>query len=176
MTCIVGLEHKGDVYIGGDSLGINSATLEKTVREDVKVFHNGPFLMGCTTSFRMIQLLQYKFKPPTQENGTDDMRFMVTSFIDGVKRCFSDGGHDKGTFLVGYKGKLYTVEEDFQIAKSSLAYDACGCGSRFAMGAMYANTHLKRPTDRIKNALGAASEFSAGVAPPYLILRQEGIK
>lgn len=173
MTCIVGLEHKGEVYIGGDSLGINSSTLEKTVREDVKVFHNGPFIMGCTSSFRMIQLLQFKFKPPTHENGIDDMRFMVNNFIDAVKRCFSDGGYDKGIFLVGYKGKLYSVEEDFQIAKSSLPYESCGCGSRFAMGAMYANAHLKKPSDRIRNALEAAAEFSAGVGGPYLILKQE---
>lgn len=175
MTCIVGLEYKGEVYIGGDSLGLNTSNFEKTIRKDVKVFHNGPFIMGCTSSFRMIQLLQFKFVPPAQPAGVDDMRFMVTDFIDAVKKCFTDNGYTNGNFLVGYKSKLYTVETDFQIGKSTLGYDACGCGAQFALGAMFSNTKMK-PVDRIKNALAAATEFSAGVAPPYLILKQEKSK
>ncbi len=171
MTCIVGLEHGGLVYIGADSLGVNSSTLEKTVRDDVKVFTNGPFIMGCTTSFRMIQLLQYKFTPPTHPAGVDDMRFMVTDFIDAVKKCFADGGYTNGNFLVGYNGKLYNIEGDFQVGKPSLGYDACGCGSRFALGSMFSNSKLK-PLERIKQALAAAAEFSAGVAPPYLVMKK----
>lgn len=170
MTCIVGLEHGGKVYMGADSLGVNSSSMEKTVREDVKVFLNGELIIGCTTSFRMIQLLQYKFVQPAHAVGIDDMRYMVTSFIDEVKKCFTDNGYTTGNFLVGYRGKLYVIDVDFQVGRPTIGYDSVGCGSRFAMGAMFANGKRK-PIDRIKNALDAASTFSAGVAPPYLILK-----
>src|SRR5271166_3399887 len=117
MTAIVGLIDHGDIYIGGDSCGV--AGLSKTIRADPKVFGNGPFLIGGTSSFRMLQLLRFKFAPPTQTNLQDDYEYMVTNFIDAARQCFSANGFgDKegngGTFLVGYRGVLYTIEGDHQ--------------------------------------------------------------
>ncbi len=173
MTCIVGLEDKGVVYIGGDSAGVSGLSI--TIRADEKVFTNGPFIMGFTTSFRMGQLLRYKFDAPNQANGIDDMRYMVTTFIDAVRKCFFDNGfgskeeNQGGTFLVGYKGQLYSVQSDFQVAKHSAGYAAVGSGTDLALGAMFANVKLK-PVERIKNALSAASAFNAGVTPPFVVL------
>lgn len=177
MTCIVGLVDNGDVYIGGDSAGV--AGLSLSIRADEKVFGNGPFIMGFTSSFRMGQLLRYKFSPPAQTVHQNDMEYMVTSFIDAARQCFSANGFgDKdatrgGTFLVGYKGKLYTVEGDYQVGIPTAPFDAVGCGSDLALGAMYATEGLS-PEQRINMALSAASTFSAGVAPPFVILRLEG--
>lgn len=175
MTCIVGLVDKGDVYIGGDSAGI--AGLSLSIRADEKVFSNGPFVMGFTTSFRMGQLLRYKFDPPQQTVNTDDMKYMVTDFIDATRKCFAINGFgDKdatigGTFLVGYKGKLYTIDADYQVGIPSKAFDAVGCGSQLALGALYASSS-KKPEERVRLALEAASTFSAGVAPPFTIIKQ----
>lgn len=174
MTCIVGLVDKGDVYIGGDSAGV--AGLSLSIRADEKVFGNGPFLMGFTTSFRMGQLLRYKFDPPAQTVGQEDMRYMVTSFIDAARQCFSQNGFgDKeatrgGSFLVGYKSKLYSIESDYQVGIPATPFDAVGCGSDLALGALYATAGLK-PEIRVRTALEAASSFSAGVAPPFTILK-----
>ena len=57
------MTHKGKVYIGADSLGSNGFT--QSIRKESKVFKNGEFLIGCTSSFRMIDLLKWKFNPPT---------------------------------------------------------------------------------------------------------------
>jgi ATP-dependent protease HslVU (ClpYQ) peptidase subunit len=177
MTCIVGLVHDGDVYIGGDSAGI--AGLSVSIRADEKVFGNGPFIMGFTSSFRMGQLLRYKFAPPAQTVHQTDMEYMVTSFIDAVRQCFAGNGFgDKdasvgGNFLVGYKGKLYNIESDHQVGVPTLAYDAVGCGTDLALGALYATEGVP-PEQRINAALSAASAFSAGVAPPFIILKLEG--
>src|SRR5271166_2425691 len=106
MTAIVGLVDNGDVYIGGDSAGV--AGLSLSIRSDEKVFGNGPFLCGFTSSFRMGQLLRYKFSPPAQTVHQNDMEYMVTSFIDACRQCFSANGYGDekatvgGTFLVGY--------------------------------------------------------------------------
>lgn len=177
MTCIVGLVHNGDVYIGGDSAGI--AGLSVTIRSDEKVFGNGPFIMGFTSSFRMGQLLRYKLSPPAQTVHQNDMEYMVTSFIDSCRQCFSQNGFgDKdasvgGNFLVGYHGKLYNIEGDYQVGVPKLPFDAVGCGSDLALGAMFATEGL-HPEKRINAALAAASTFSAGVAPPFTILKLEG--
>jgi len=176
LTCIVGLIHEGDVYIGGDSAGV--AGLSITIRSDEKIFGNGPFLFGFTSSFRMGQLLRYKLAPPAQTVHQDDMEYMVTSFIDACRTCFAQNGFgDKeattgGTFLVGYKGKLYTIESDYQVGIPKLEYDAVGCGADLALGAMFATEGLS-PEERIKAALGAASTFSDGVSPPFTVLKLE---
>lgn len=174
MTCIVGLIDKGDVYIGGDSAGIAGTSL--SIRLDEKVFSNGSFIMGFTTSFRMGQLLRYKFSAPPQTNLQNDMEYMVCSFIDAARHCFSQNGFgDKeategGTFLVGYNGKLYTVGNDYQVGIPAHDFDAVGCGSDLALGAMCATKNLK-PVERIEVALSAASTFSAVVTPPFTILK-----
>lgn len=173
MTCIVGLVDKGTVYIGGDSAGV--AGLSISIRVDEKVFHNGPFIIGFTTSFRMGQLLRYKFNPPVQTVHQGDMEYMVTSFIDTARSCFKDNGFgDKegGTFLVGYRSKLYTINGDFQVGIPADTYDAVGSGSDLALGAMFANAKVKlTPEKRITQALEAASYFNAGVSAPYRIVK-----
>lgn len=179
MTCIVGLVDKGNVYIGGDSAGV--AGLSISIRDDEKVFTNGPFIIGFTTSFRMGQLLRYKFDPPKQTVGTDDVKYMTTDFIDAVRKCFAENGfgsmnpgsdNNGGQFMVGYNGKLYVVHSDFQLGIPNAGYDSLGCGYDLALGAMYATSKTtKKPEDRVKLSLEAAAKFSGGVAPPFKILK-----
>lgn len=59
MTCIVGIIDKkqNNVLIVGDSCESNGS--ENSIRKDAKVFANDDFIFGCTTSFRMIQLLRF---------------------------------------------------------------------------------------------------------------------
>jgi ATP-dependent protease HslVU (ClpYQ) peptidase subunit len=179
LTCIVGIKDKGNIYIGGDSAGVD-ATLSVRIRTDEKVFVNGKFIIGFTTSFRMGQLLRYKFRPPKQKPNQNDMKYMVTSFVDAIIDCFnangfgstaSDYDHKGGNFLVGYKGTLYNIAEDFQVGISSDLYDAVGCGRDIAIGALYA-TQGKKPEDRINIALNAAARFSGGVEPPFIIVKK----
>lgn len=176
MTCIVGLVNKGTIWMGGDSAGLSG--WELSIRTDEKVFQNGPFLMGFTTSFRMGQLLRWAFKPPKQEGG-EDGKFMVTTFIDAVRDCLKVGGFatkDKdveggGTFLVGYKGQLYYVGEDYQIGVNVDGFDAVGCGSEIAKGSMFTSAQLRRisPEQRILWALSAAERLNGGVRGPFAI-------
>src|SRR6476620_5754324 len=121
MTCIAGLVHNGNVYIGGDSAGVAGYAL--TVRADEKVFQNGDFLMGFTTSFRMGQLLRFKFKAPYHKSEMDTYEYMVTEFVDAVRQCLKDGGYAQikhgeetgGSFLVGYRGELFAIDGDYQV-------------------------------------------------------------
>ena len=174
MTCIIGLMNEGKVYIGGDSAGVAGYSL--TVHADEKVFINGDFIMGFTSSFRMGQLLRYSLKPPKYHPDIDLSEYMVTEFINSVRECLKAGGFAKkdkeeesaGTFLVGFQGKLFKIESDYQIGIPTQMYDACGCGQDIALGAMYASSTLK-PIERITQALEAAEQFNAGVRHPFIV-------
>lgn len=172
MTAIVGFVDKDGVYIGGDSAAVSEDDLSYNIRTDEKVFIKGEFIFGYSTSFRMGQLIRYKLKIPAHPKGMDSMQYMVTLFIDAVKRCFEDNDYndmmseDGGCFMVGYKSKLYTILSDYQVAQAKESYSALGCGENFAMGAMYASTE-KDPIKKIEIALNAAVAYSMGVKPPF---------
>ncbi len=73
-----------------------------------------------------------------------------------------------GTFLVGYKGHLYTIFGDFQVAEMSDGFESVVCGESFALGSMAALAKLK-PETRIKKSLEIAAYFSAGVCGPFSV-------
>ena len=185
MTCIVGLEQDGVVYIGGDSAGVEPWSLSICGRADEKVFINetGEFIMGFCGSFRIGQLLRYALEVPDQPSKKDDMAYMVTDFIDAVRNMQKEKGSLKkeneleeheASFLVGYNGKLYVIEEDFQVGRPIENYASVGCGAQIALGAMYATRNSNMtPEERITLALQAATEYSAGVRPPFHILKLE---
>ena len=60
MTCVIGLEHKGEVYIGADSAATSGWAVSATRLP--KVFLVNEFLIGYAGSFRMGQLLQHKLQ------------------------------------------------------------------------------------------------------------------
>lgn len=175
MTCIVGIVSDGKVMIGGDRAGVGGYDL--TVRQDRKVFKNGAFVMGFTTSFRMGQVLAYAFTPPVRHPNTDVMKFMVTDFIDAVRAAFKTAGYATkkeeaeagGSFLVGYAGRLFHIHDDYQVGESTHGFDACGCGESYALGSLITTrfTGKDDPKERLITALNAAEAFSAGVRGPF---------
>ena len=172
MTCIAAIAQNGKVWMAGDSGGC--AGWDLVIRADQKVFVNGPFLMGFTTSWRMGQILRYSFSSPEQKC-KDDMKYMVTTFIDAVRKAMADGGymkkHDEvetgGDFLVGYRGRIYRIFSDFQVQETACGYDACGCGASYALGAIHSLPKLA-PKVRLKAAMKAAEAFSNGVRGPFV--------
>ena len=177
MTCIVGLVDNGKVYMGGDSL--TSGGLNCAVVKQPKVFINGDFIMGYTTSWRMGQLLQHAFTPPKHFPDVDIMKYMVTDFVDEVRGVFKRLGYLKidsnvesgGSFLIGYKGRLFVMHDDFQVSEAALEFDSVGCGYYYALGAMFQSIDSKlSPNKRIKSALRAAQNFSGGVREPFTIM------
>jgi len=172
MTAIAGFVDQGKVWIGGDSAGV--AGFDLTVRADPKVFRNGDFLFGFTSSFRMGQLLRYSLVAPKPSLGQDIYEFMVTTFVDAVRICLKAGGYASrkddvesgGTFLVGYAGRLFWVDGDYQVGEPLDGYAAVGCGDQILHGALFATRGLAAES-RMKTALEAAERHSAGVRGPF---------
>lgn len=147
------------------------------MRRDPKLFRNGPFLIGCTSSWRMAQLLRYRFQPPAQEDWEHDtFGFMATKFVDAVRDCFREFGYSKvenqvdegGVFLVGYRGGLYAIYGDFQVEVPADDYQAVGSGFAYALGALHGSAALEA-ADRVASALAAAEKFCGSVRRPFIL-------
>ena len=177
LTVICAISENGKVWMGGDSAGVGGLSL--SVRKDPKVFINGDFIIGYTTSFRMGQLLQYSLHPPEMVKGEDGMAYMVRRFIPAVKDCLKGGGFQStqnsvdegGVFLVGFHGELYEIQSDYQVSRVVQQYDACGCGYQIALGSLHTTDGYQlSPKERLMMALNAAEAFSAGVRGPFYVL------
>jgi hypothetical protein len=92
MTCIAGLVDgtSGRVVIGGDSCAFSGWDITPGV---VKVFHNGPYLIGTSGDAREGQLLRYALTVPEQPEDMEPQRFMSTMFVDALRACFKDAGY-----------------------------------------------------------------------------------
>lgn len=179
MTCIIGVVEEGKVYIGGDSAGVAGFNLE--CRTDCKVFRNGPMLLGFTSSFRMGQLLRYALKVPEHPEGMSNMEYMTTLFVDAVRQCLKDGGYAKktneeesaGTFIVGYRGELFKVENDYQVGQTIDPFMATGSGEQVALGYLHATREgamgYEYPVQRIMDTLDAVQRFNAAVRAPFIV-------
>lgn len=177
MTCIIGYIDSATetVYMVGDSAATGGYHI--TVRKDPKVFKSGPFVIGFTTSFRMGQILMSsKFKPSRQNYGQSDYDYMITTFIDEVRKVFHENGYNEGgSFLVGYRGRLYTIDSDFQVGESSDNFDSVGCGEAYAKGALSAVIDHRVPIKKqdiqraLYHVMSIVTHHSTGVLPPYIM-------
>lgn len=183
MTCICAATNGRKVTMGADSIGVNDAW-EMAIRTDSKVFTVAEFLIGFTSSFRMGQILQYHLEPPRYHDEIDPMRYMVAEFIPEVRKVLSehkftttkDDAEFGGLFLVGFRGRIFRIDVDFQVGERIEPYDAVGIGAPFALGAM--RTAIKAPKGKVKLSdvallqygLDAASDFCAGVSGPFNFL------
>ena len=183
MTCIVGLVKDGVTYIAGDSLGSNGYS--GAVYKGKKVAHldgKEEAIMGYTTSFRMGQLVEHSsglIEEIALLKGEVDDKYLVTKFVPNLQKLYKEGGFEKvrdnqkigGTFLLGFKNRLFCVQSDYSILESANHYDSCGCGEDFAMGAMKATENMKMtPEERLFTALESAAKFSTGVDAPFYIV------
>lgn len=183
MTCIVGVVGSdGAVYLGGDSAAVDTEGFGLTVRTDAKVFRNGVYIIGFADSFRSGQLLRHAFDPPAPPPGCDVHAFMVTTFTDSLRACLQAGGvaaknsdvETGATLLVGVRGHLFTVGEDYDIGEAADGWDAIGCGAPTALGALYASRVFLAPKQRLRVALEAAERGSGGVRRPFRYVRTRG--
>ena len=124
----------------------------------------------------MGSLLRYSFSSPKHPNNMGVDRYLNTIFVEAIRKCFKNGGYGEkdrgGTFILGYRGRLFYIESDFQVGIPRSNYTAVGCGSDLCKGSLHTTEALKLPPrERIQLALKAAAEFSAGVSAPFVIKR-----
>ena len=108
---------------------------------------------------------------------------MVTDFMDALRKTMIASGFAKvedseetwgdATAVIGYNGRLYTIEADLQVGEMALPYCAIGCGADFAFGSLETSMKISKrmaPRKRVIMGLEAAAAFSAAVCPPFIVM------
>jgi ATP-dependent protease HslVU (ClpYQ) peptidase subunit len=108
--------------------------------------------------------------------------FMVNRFVKELQRSLTLAGAAQlfngtekyvgGSILVGYKDKIFRIEQDYQVGIPIHNYTAIGSGEAVAKGVLYAihNTTNFTPEEKIIIALQAAAEFAVGVKGPFYVM------
>jgi ATP-dependent protease HslVU (ClpYQ) peptidase subunit len=179
MTCVVGIVEDGNIYIGADSRG--SSGHQYVTRKDSKVFISKDFIFGFTSSFRMGQIIKYHFNPPKRVETQSTDNYIHTTVLEHIIEILTSKGYNKisnniiegGVFLMGYRGILYEVEQDFQVGQLYSVYNAIGCGENYAKSCLWTIDALGFPlsvTEKIDIAIKCAAEHNSGVDANIKIL------
>lgn len=172
MTCIIAYKDSNNntIYMCGDKCGSNGNTQDICV--EPKVFHNGDFMIGYTTSFYMGQLLKHIWNPPTRlENETTDS-YLHNSVRKSLINMFKennfgshDGGYEIGTFILVYKSRIFTVHSDMQFFENKYL-TAVGCGDVAARAAVetYIKCGFTDVESMLKSSIETVSKICCGVS------------
>ena len=125
---------------------------------------------GIARSGRMIT-----FDPKKSRKRAEGVMQEFPRSKETVMAIIKDNEDKAGQFLVGMNGRLYLIDNDFQVAQPRDKFAACGCGDSYALAAMRVMEIMDYgapPEHRVKDALAVAEYFSAGVRGPFKILEQ----
>ena len=160
MTCIVGISHNGNVYIGGDRGSSDGTSILPLTRPKVK--RCGDYLIGYAGSQGIVELPHFIKLPETTKDIEKTLR---TTFVSSLKDAIEQYGNashleDNSTdWLVGVNGKLFEISsEDWHIAE--FEYSAIGTGGPIALGSLHTSQNWKDNEKRIRYALQAAVDIS----------------
>lgn len=178
MTCIVGIEHAGRVWLGGDSLLSEDEGACLLVAEP-KVFRraDGRVVIGAAGSCRFAALLQHVIPLDRLPESSDDVDRWVHVDLageladairgdDGVYNHRDDGDDAKGIALVGVFGKLYALHGDLTAYRPAAGHYAVGAGVDAALTSLAGSGRIA-PGPRLRRALEAAEAANNTVRRPF---------
>ena len=173
MSCVIGLVDNGRVWMGGDSIAVDSAGW-KVSDNSPKVFRRENYVLGVAGSIRLRQLLRFEALP---ELRADEPERSVEVLVETIremaeaKKLLDGAGELPSTgLLVGFAGCLFDVQPNFGVVSPRCGYSAIGVGGPAALGALAILAHSnKGPEERIKQALSASAQFCAMVCPPFVV-------
>jgi ATP-dependent protease HslVU (ClpYQ) peptidase subunit len=180
MTCCAAIiDNDGSIWVGADSAA-TSSEIKRLYNHPKKVFINSDFIFGFSGSFRPGQLLQYKFDPPSKPKNMDIYEFINTIFIDALKECFAENDYNindlekkllDNDFLIGYKSRVFVINNDYHISEMLTNYAAIGSGAETALGSLYSTRKWDDCEERLIEALEASTYYNPSVSPPFNILK-----
>jgi 20S proteasome alpha/beta subunit len=177
MTCIVAKVVDGIIHMAGDKCGSNGYT--KSISTRPKVFKNGDFLIGYTSSFRMGQILEFYWTPPERGEAESCEEYIYVKVIESFVKLFDEYKFDmaleSGCFLFGYEGNLYMIQEDFAVFEG-MDYAAVGCGQDEAAAVLFTFNNFEHDMDersQLELAIAAAARAKVGVSEEYDYLNTE---
>lgn len=184
MTAIVGVKHKGRVWLGCDSqMTYNDNSDKISAVKGAKLFQTKHLLIAGCGSPRALQILKNDLCPPVYDEGDDYEAYMysLSNLFRDILRSQDFVRASKGivtseaSFLVAWSDRLFGVSGDgsFAYIETLSEYAAEGSGRSIALGSLYTTQGLDNPKKRIITALEAAAAHQSYVGPPFQILATE---
>ena len=171
MTCIVGVEHSGRVYLGGDSAITSDATGASWLQRDPKVWKAGCCVVGFAgdSSFgEILKTVQWPARAPAdcEAWARGELPKQLRAELQRRGLELSDV---EGEGLIGLSGRLYVVEGDLTVVRMLENYAAIGDGGPPALGSLYtsASRKLLSPRFRLRVALEASERYRNSVRRPW---------
>lgn len=187
MTTIVGIvdEKDGTVWMGSDSQ-VTSGWVSQEMSSSKVFILNGrtQLLVGVAGMPRVAQILEHYIETPEHlQDAISDEKYIVQSIISLMRKALADHGvletkegveDHKGEFMIGYRGKLYSVDGRFSVGHYADNFEAIGSGREFALAAL--DTALSEgatPKDAIYQALTTAAKFDLGTGGKLWLSRMD---
>lgn len=174
MTCIVGVADGTTVHMGADSM-ITHAWTKSTYLEG-KIWRAGEMLFGGCGQIRPLQVIRHHLTIPQQADTQDTDEYLVATLVPAVMEVLhqqaqltkSGGIRGGGSFMLGYRGELYSIGCDMCVTRYADGYGADGSGTEVALGSLFSSKKLATK-QRLTLALEAASYHGIGVGAPFQI-------
>lgn len=166
MTCIVGVEHGGRVFIGADSLSSCGGMV--TQLHEPKVFRCGSLLVGVAGSMAWALTVRHHLSVRLPRG--DLAGYMIATLRGKLEELWDDHHGDsdyESELLLGARGQLYAVDTTFTPYRAAEGYASIGSGGDVARGALA--VLRGDPTQRLTAALEAAERHVPTVRRPWLI-------
>lgn len=174
MTCIVGLVKGDTVWLGGDRAATNGS-LDRTIIKEPKVFVKGNVAFGVCGLPKVMDAIQHTLELP-DDSDADAKGYLVGSLVpslrENLKKLECTEEHNgqqyfNGALLIGYRGRLFQVQSNFQLVEADNGFGAVGSGAEPALGSLRSTKKMSNPKKRLLEALKVSAENNAGVAPPF---------
>ena len=144
-------------------------------------------LIGACGSLRIPQIIQYCMHQPAHPKTHNTMKYLVGIWVPALRSCLVDNkvlpkdlsgtDDDKivpdGALLIGYRGELFTVEDDGNVGSFVTPYMSVGSGSSYALGALCQQELIgdkRHPVTRVTDALEIAAAHVNNVSGPFTLI------
>ena len=182
MTTVAAIQGENWVVVGYDSRVTEEQKIYTLPKDNGKLFKNGNYLLGVAGDMRAVNLLSYVFKPPAVTPTTYGLKldkFVSTSFIPELKKCFEDASYSKdgdqdSQVIVVVNGTVFEIGNDYSWARDETGVYAIGSGGDYAMGAMIASLETRKRTlstakTIVRQAITIASKLDPSTSPPIYV-------
>lgn len=182
MTCIIGIEYKDKVYIGGDIQATGGN--HKVVHTQPKVYKIGDMIIGYSGSYRFGQLLETGLSDPfIPAKGYSTYKWLVNVIVPEVVNILESGGYfgdedsvdspsiSGGNCLIGVTDELWELQDDFSLLRSVRGYNAVGSGHEYALAATEAlKDQFKTPEPLMQKVMSIVNMHCPSVGSKAVIL------
>ena len=183
MTTVAACEYRGQVWIGGDSAATDENQDTVELLEEPKVWLAGGCAWGGAGDSRYLDLVHYMTLPKLPRAYKSETRsveairrWFVHDLANAIREAWKPDLEFRSSksplpacaLLIGVRGRVYQVFEDFSFGRPLRGYSAIGTGDSHALAHLDATAKRRmRPKERLAEALTVASERTTIVRPPF---------